>query len=491
MEAKKAAIEDYFRGEGNLCKKGVEKVCLDPDLKFMFLDLERQLQLGNSLLTLPPTALISLDDYLDGMFRGEYHVDTSAEIQKALFKVQELRDSLEVKIRVGSQAIESDMAKMCNRITSQIIDYFALLTDRLHMIYQDNYHHTKQRLAKFEAALQKKIEAKATQGSEEFNLNTFYNKFKMLQKEPDKLEKYLQTQLRRKLRYEIFAEEKDIKPFYDLYADSESFESNLINYIDNKTKIREAFSEEDRLVPSRSAEEQFNQRILDLLNEVIGNATHFDKLPGKQPKEESKLKSKADIGTPVAQTKSAKVPQKSQTSSMKGSTSRQERSTSKPKNPTYNDPVISPSKTVTESPVHTVGILDNSVDDTTMGSLELALRSPSEFTAFLSKKEVPLCTSMSIELAGEHYNNRSTEQVVQVLDRVSTLDHLKLVFKDVLHIGEGRFKEVLECVADHGEMQVLEFILDRSKLNKSEIAIVKSLLEATDRVDRIHFSITG
>ena len=190
MEVKKAAIEDFFKN-GSLCRKPVEKVCLDPDCRYMFLDLDRLVSLGENVLQYSPNTLIPLDVFLENLFDGAYHVDTVEEMRNLLEKAKRQRDDYEVKIRVDLGDIEADMNHLCNLIVGKVKDYFAELTENLKMIHAENTILKRQRLEKFEKLLEKKISNKENHGSEEFSLQTFYSKFKILQKEPEKLEKNL------------------------------------------------------------------------------------------------------------------------------------------------------------------------------------------------------------------------------------------------------------------------------------------------------------
>lgn len=279
MEAKKCAIEEGLR-RFPLCRGQVEKVCLDPYSKFMFLDLDRLVQVGDKILKCPQGTVIPIEEFLTGLFNGEYHVDGTQELRNVLIQTQHQRDRLEVNVRADLKEIESDMNALCQKIVGRIETYFKELTTGLQEIHLKNTQEERNKIKNFEKLLQKKIDHRQSLGRDEFNLSILHGKFKLLQKEPEKLETFFQTMIKRKNRYDVFREEKDLQAFQSLFSDSTNFEQNMITYLSNSAKLKQQQSKEDLPelpVPGKrlSAEDKFAEKVVQTIDKTIGSMKHF------------------------------------------------------------------------------------------------------------------------------------------------------------------------------------------------------------------------
>jgi hypothetical protein len=279
MEAKKAAIEDCLKNFP-LCKGPVEKVCLDPQSKYMFLDLDRLVQIGDKLLKAKPHTLVSMDDFLERLFQGDYHVNVSEELRDILHQTKDQRDSLEITFKADMQEIQSDMNDLCELIVGRVRNYFKELTQNLQDIHKKNTQHQRSELKKFEQLLNKKIEYRDSLGRDEFNLTSLHAKFKLWQKEPEKLESHFQSLIRRKTRYDAFREDKDLNTFQSLFEMSTNFEENVVTYLSNHDKLKFKFSQSS--TPSSTlgakrlpAEEKFAESVVDFIDETISSLKHF------------------------------------------------------------------------------------------------------------------------------------------------------------------------------------------------------------------------
>ena len=474
MEAKKAAIEDFLRT--GLCRSRVEKVCLEPESSYMFLDLDRQVALGSSILNIPPKSLVTLDEYLENLFTGAYHVDAIEELEKALMKVEQNRDQIDIKLGVGLERIEADMTSLCNRITNRIADYFTDLIARLQAIHLENHKEVLSRFDKLEQIMKKKIDLKASvNAGEEFNLNTFYNKFKIMQKEPEKLEKFLQSQIKRKIRYDAFSEEKDLKGFQDLYDEKSTFEENLINYVDNSKKLSQMHKQlqlelESLSVPA-AAENALTTKIIQFIESTVGSANHFEQVSAHS---ESARKSR-----PVAQdtlsralqragfSKSLKTPPQTVTSSMVPLPN------TSPfiQSPRPNSTAVSASQ---PAPVEDLLLLDNAT----------------RFKNYLESPETVYFTQAVIRLDGKEFTASNCDRAAQAVLLFDSLDKLRVEITNVHGIPTGRLNKLRESiVAKSANFAAFELILNRSKLNKQEIRAFGDMFAKLDCVDSIVFEL--
>lgn len=518
MEAKKAAIEDFFRN-GGMCKKPVEKVCLDPDCKYMFLDLDRLVTLGEQVLHYSPNTLIPLETFLENLFEGSYHVDTTEELRNLLEKVKKQRDGFEVKVRVDLGEIETDMSYLCQKIVSRVHDYFAELTENLKRIHVENTLLKRQRLEKFEKTLERKLENKESHGGEEFNLSNFYTKFKMMQKESDKLEKNLQAMIKRKIRYDAFRYDKDLEAFQDLFYNASSFEENVISYIDNRSKLLgtpPGKQAEKASQSSKIVEDAFVQNIVDLIDKTIGSVRHFTikTAPGGdvvQPIRDpgmsvSKiLKHSHDntftqgnntiLGNSVDEdltTPLSKIQQRTNVltysrSKSPGRSSSKDASASSPspkpmisqRQPFSNSITSSSLRTSTGPTQAEPAPKQNDYNQT------VVLNSPAKIRAFSERNTNDrIIRSLAIEVIGADWCKDVCEDAASAIDNVTGLEELRIVLADIHHFGKVRLQRLSESISASRRITNLTLCLDRSKLSKTEIQelseAVESLTELTD-----------
>ena len=280
MEAKKVAIEDGLR-RFPLCKGEVEKVCLDSGCKYMFLDLDRLVQVGDKVLKYPAGTVISIDEFLSGLFKGEYHIDATQELHDILIQTQHQRDRLEISVRADLNEIETDMNDLCRKIVTKIEGYFKDLIKGLQDIHIKNTQEERTKIKNFEQLLQRKIDHRQSLGRDDFNLSSLHAKFKLFQKEPEKLEGYFQTMIKRKKRYDAFREDKDLQAFQNLFKESTNFEHNIITYLSNSSKLKQQLAKEegskDIPVPGGKipVEERFAEKIVNTIDQTIGTMKHF------------------------------------------------------------------------------------------------------------------------------------------------------------------------------------------------------------------------
>jgi hypothetical protein len=102
-----------------------------------------------------------------------------------------------------------------------------------------------------------------------------------MQKDPEKLEGFFQTMIKRKKRYDIFRDEKDLQAFQSLFIESNNFEHNMITYLSNSSKFKQQQNKEDSKElplppgPRLSAEDKFVERIVNSIDQSIGSMKHF------------------------------------------------------------------------------------------------------------------------------------------------------------------------------------------------------------------------
>jgi hypothetical protein len=497
MEAKKAAIEDFLRN--NLCKGLVEKVCLEPDYTYMFLDLDRQVALGNSILNIPPRSLVTLDEYLEILFNGGYHVDGIEELEKALMKVQQNRDQIDIKLGVGLERIEADMTSLCNRINNRIADYFTDLIAKLQSIHLQNHKELLGRFDKLEQIMKKKIDLKASVNSgEEFNFSTFFNKFKMMQKEPEKLEKYLQSQIKRKIRYDAFAEEKDLKGFQDLYDEKSTFEENLINYVDNNKKLahlpKQLQVDSEGLNVPTAVENALSAKIIQFIESTVGSATHFEQSTA-QP--DSARKSRAIAQDTLSRAlqranyvKSTKTPPQHNNSSNNSNSIAQLPSTS-PFQHSSPRPSLS-SDSIVQRQNHEQSQsrqLDGSGEPQGKADV-LLLDNSHKLKAFLAAPEGAFYSEAVVRIGGREFTAANCERAARAVGLLEAVERLRVDISDVHGVPAGRLNKLRDAiVARSAGMRRFELILDRTKLNKLEINAFGSMLGKLEAVDHVVLSL--
>lgn len=481
MEAKKAAIEDFLRT--SLCRGKVEKVCLEPDSSYMFLDLDRQVALGSSILNIPAKSLVSLDEYLENLFAGAYHVDAIEELEKALMKVEQNRDQIDIKLGVGLERIEADMTSLCNRITNRIADYFTDLIARLQAIHLENHKEVLSRFDKLEQIMKKKIDLKASvNAGEEFNLNTFYNKFKIMQKEPEKLEKFLQSQIKRKIRYDAFSEEKDLKGFQDLYDEKSTFEENLINYVDNSRKLSQLHKqlqlEPESLKVPAAAETALTTKIIQFIESTVGSASHFEQSSALSDSARKSRPAPQDTLTRALQragySKSLKTPPQTPQSSSQ---------TPLPNtSPFVQSPLHASSSTAAAAPV----IVSQHTALTSNPAELLLLDTPAKLKQYLDDPAAVYFGAVVLALNGKDCTASQCERAAQAVLSFESLEGLRVEIADVLGVPAGRLERVREAlVAKASQFAKFELVLRRSKLNRQEIRAFGDMFAKMDSLDSI------
>ncbi len=492
MEAKKAAIEDWFRAGAGVCKQQIEKVSLEPDSKYMFLDINRMVDMGERLKFLGDK-LVPLDHFLESLFTGEYHVDTIEELSSLLEKTKNQRDRLEVKMRLDLGSIEDDMNNLCRKIVTRVEDYFAELTSRLKQIHIDNNIDAGIKLEKFERLLEKKIDNKAAfgAGTDSFDLKTFYSKFKIMQKEPEKLERFFQGMIRRKHRYDTFREDKDLQQFQHLFREESSFEENMITYLENKHKLQRI---EDSLPvyaasDADSAEERFVDNLIGLIDKSIGNVRHFDIRSTEQDEEEqrpplSESKKPQQIGTLKPFEKNLMTP-----------LSKVQRSLSKDRQTSVKSKPISNEQTPTKS-LKSPSFRDSSRLEKTTGSKEtqdsmIYLQGARELREGLNKEANLEALAAGFELSGTDWTKNSFDDAIAFLEELQQVEELVITLAEIPSIGKGRMKLLSEVIASKKNLKNLDLCFAKSKLNKQDLEEVQNCLHGLQRLQFFSLNIDG
>lgn len=497
MEAKKAAIEDWFRGGAGVCKMPIDKVSLDPESKYMFLDINRMVDMGERLKAIGGK-LIPLEEFLENLFSGEYHIDTIEELGNVLDKTKSQRDKLEVKMRMDLTLIEEDMNKLCGKITSRIEEYFAELSDRLKQIHIENHIESGMKLEKFERLLEKKIDYKRNlgSGSDGFDLKTFYNKFKMMQKEPDKLEKHFQGMLKRKYRYDAFREDRELKQFQNIFREESSFEENIISYLENKHKLERIINPlpVSSLGRPTTAEDKFVENVVELIDKTIGIVRHFEiKIPEKNESGEGQNDqglSRSKI-IPTFTTSIIESSLKTPLTAVNRSTSveRENKSLSPQKETSFLD---SPAKSA---------LKENSLEKTQDGiSIPIQndrndnscyLKGSRAIKDGLGKDRNLLATVAGFELIGHDWTKTSFDDAIAYLEELNKVEDLMITIAEVASIGRGRMRILNETISSKYKLKHLDICLARSKLNKQDIEEIQILVENMPQLESFTLNIDG
>ena len=83
--------------------------------------------------------------------------------------------------------------------------------------------------------------------------------------------------IKRKIRYNAFKNDRELESFQDLFYEGESFEENVISYVDNRKKLNSLSPRKTSERPAnlRVLEDTFSQNVIDLIDKTIGSVRHF------------------------------------------------------------------------------------------------------------------------------------------------------------------------------------------------------------------------
>jgi hypothetical protein len=384
------------------------------------------------------------------------------------------------------------MSKLCRKIVARVEDYFSELIARLKQIHIDNNIDAGLRLEKFERLLEKKIENKAAfgSGSDSFDLKTFYSKFKIMQKEPEKLERFFQGMIRRKYRYDAFREDKDLQQFQHLFREDSSFEENMITYLENKHKLQRV---EDSLPvyatsDAETAEERFVDNVLGLIDKSIGNVRHFD-IRSVEDEEEhrgplSESKKPQQIGTLQPFEKSLRTP-----------LSKVQRSVSKDRQTSAQSKPISNEQTPSNK-YKTPQVKESSHQDLTAGSKEtedsmIYLRGARELREGLKKEPNAEAVAAGFELSGTDWTKNSFEDAIAFLEELQRVEELVVTLTEISSIGKGRMKLLGEVIASKKSLKNLDLCFARSKLNRQDLEEVQNCVHGLNKLQFFSLNIDG
>lgn len=497
----KQKFEEFLNSGGGVCDYKVEKICKAPDSQFFFLDLDRMGQVGKQLKNFSGS-MLSVKEFIDALYKGDYHIDSFEELKVALEKAKIHRDSFEVELKTAHIEIEQDMKNLCEKVISNIKDYFEELTKELQAIHLENNVAFRQSFETFEKQLQKKISGiEARPGgpeSDRFNASCLSKKLKMMQKEPFQLENYLQNMVRRRAKYDIFKQGiniGDLDTFRKGWSDAASFDENVIKYVDNLQKLdsevpslqntvegtykwRSAFDLPRRSLLSRNKTETVENEFLDgvvkLIDRTIGSIRHFS----FDNVDKSRLPKGYRRGPKKYRTAGSKSPGRLTNSSAKKSLNSD--------SSTLKD-TINIEKSFQESPKK--GSTTSKQAKRGWPSSALVLKGMVEVQDFLADtslvdKEVKFGV---VEMEGTQWTKSGYLDIAKAIDSMSNLDRLVLSLSEIFNPGSTRLEELFQAIECKSTLRYLDLGFSGCKLNRQEILILDEYINKMHSLKGLSF----
>mgnify|MGYP000039966246 CR=1 FL=1 len=197
MDPREKNLREYFK---NLSLKPdasskVEKINLFPNADYLFLDMDRVIQLGE-LNKKYKDHYLPVDEFLTRLLDGKYSVGSgmSIRLKELNDKVEQMLVEFDNKSKIESDIIEEDIGNLKEMYIGEIEEYFDKLKERMQTLLQEQNAPVKQSLIEARKSLKEQL-LTIINTSEFFDKNKFFSEFDSLKKQPPELEKFLKEYL--------------------------------------------------------------------------------------------------------------------------------------------------------------------------------------------------------------------------------------------------------------------------------------------------------
>ena len=240
MDPREKVLRDFFR---NLMlypdsTSRVEKVNLFPNTDFLFLDMDRVIQLGE-LNKKFKDHYVTIDEFISRLLEGKFSVGSgmSLKLKELNDKVETIIEEFDEKSKMEEDIIEEDLNNLKELYTAKIEAYFEQLKERLKSAYHEQNSELKESLIEARKTLKEEL-LSVINSSEFFDKNKFFVEFDGLKKKPLELEKFLKDYVNNEKTLQFNKSlDENIKKLSPVFHANYSLDDKLVKYVLNIEKL--------------------------------------------------------------------------------------------------------------------------------------------------------------------------------------------------------------------------------------------------------------
>ena len=256
MDPREKVLRDYFR---NLMlhpdsTSRVEKVNLFPNSDFLFLDMDRVIQLGD-LNKKFKDHYVTIDEFISRLLEGKFSMGSgkSLKLKELNDKVVEANEEFIKRSEMEESLIEQDLNILKELFLDKIEAFFEKLKIQLKSWLHEQNSELKESLIEARKTLKDELQD-TIKSSEFFDKNKFFVEFYGLKNEPLELEKFLKDYVNNEKALQFNrALDENIKKLSPVFHENYSLDDKFVKYVQNIEKLG----------PKNSPDPEDNSIILD------------------------------------------------------------------------------------------------------------------------------------------------------------------------------------------------------------------------------------
>ena len=459
MDPREKVLRDYFKNLVLHSESGgrVEKVNLFPNAEYLFLDMERVIQLGD-LNKKYKDYYVSIDEFISRLLDGKFSVGSgmSAKLKDLHDKVEDISAELEEKSKMEEDIIEEDIDNLKELFVVKIEEYFDGLKDRLKRMFHEENSELKETVIGARNTLKEEL-LKVIKSSEFFDKNKFFVEFDELKKKPDELESFLKEYVNNEKTIQFNRSIDDnIKKLSPIFHPDYSLDDKISKYVLNVEKLESKTSldvEDNSLIIDRFVEQSILQ-----IDQSMKKMRHFNReregdhtmniirSPGKESKDK-------DVSMSVSKAGSTQMKSPLASRVMKGTTGSKEKSR----------------KQLADIPL-------------------IKFKNAEDLSYDYGKFTDCSITQVNLELHGNNLNQKSVELMGKFLQSVSRIERLYLNLS-ISSITRETLDPVSLGIRSLKSLKHLEIDLSRSKIETEAFELLCEVISQLDSLKSLTISI--
>ncbi len=240
MDPREKVLRDYFK-QLTLTPSSsskVERVNLFPNADFLFLDMDRVIQLGE-LNKKYRDYYLSVDEFVSRLLEGKFSVGSgmSLKLKDLNDRVERFIEELDAKSKMEQDMIDEDVNNLKDMFVARIEEYFETLKDKLKNMYYEQNSELKENLIEARKTLKDEL-LQVINNADFFDKNKFFVEFDALKKHPTDLEKFLKDYLNNEKTIQFNKDLDDnIRKLSPVFNSHFNLEDKLVKYVLNIEKL--------------------------------------------------------------------------------------------------------------------------------------------------------------------------------------------------------------------------------------------------------------
>lgn len=240
MDPREKVLRDYFRvlTLTPSSSSKVERVNLFPNAEFLFLDMDRVIQLGE-LNKKYRDHYLNVDEFVSRLLEGKFSVGSgmSLKLKDLNDRVERFIEELDAKSKMEQDMIDEDVNNLKDMFIARIEDYFETLKDKLKNMYYEQNSELKENLIEARKTLKDEL-LQVINNADFFDKNKFFVEFDALKKNPIEFEKFLKDYLNNEKTIQFNKDLDDnIRRLSPVFLNQFNLEERLAKYVLNIEKL--------------------------------------------------------------------------------------------------------------------------------------------------------------------------------------------------------------------------------------------------------------